>query len=68
MSFFSIYTSVFFTLYTISISHEFKILHNKIDHLTQETKELKNLYYSQIPLNKNKNKDEDDTLLNKFKI
>ena len=66
MSFFAIYTSVFFTLYTFSISYEFKILHNKMDHLTQETKELKNLYYSQIQLNKNK--DEDDELLNKFKI
>ena len=69
-AFFAIYTGVFFTLYSYAIGYEFKILHNKIDYLTQETIQLKNLYNANIVNNGNlTNKDNiDDKLLYKYKI
>ena len=39
--FFPIYTGVFFTLYTISIGHEFNILHNRVSHIQKNNDLLK---------------------------
>ncbi len=39
--FFPIYTGVFFTLYTISISHEFKMLNNKISFIQNDNNLIK---------------------------
>jgi|LauGreDrversion4_2_1035121.scaffolds.fasta_scaffold27007_4 hypothetical protein len=47
-SFFAIYTGVLFTLYSHAVSHEFNRLNIKIDYLTQETQQLKNLYNENI--------------------
>lgn len=63
-SFFAVYTGVFLTLFSYAIGHEFSILHNKIDYLTQETNKLK-ISCNHNLLNKDKPNDE---LFNKFKI
>ena len=63
-SFFSIYTGFFLTLTAYSISHEFSILNNKINYLTQETNKLNKLYHSHL----NKDMNNDDKLLDKYKI
>jgi hypothetical protein len=39
--FFPIYTGVFFTLYTISISHEFNILNTRVSHIQKNNELLK---------------------------
>uniref|UniRef100_A0A6C0I650 Uncharacterized protein n=1 Tax=viral metagenome TaxID=1070528 RepID=A0A6C0I650_9ZZZZ len=69
-SFFTIYTGLFLTLCSYGLDYEFKILHNKIDYLTQETIQLKNLYNANIINNPNvTNKDIiDNKLLDKYKI
>ena len=40
-SFFPIYTGFFFTLYTISISHEFRMLNNKIFYIQNHNNLIK---------------------------
>lgn len=41
-TFFAVYTGVFFTLYTYSISHEFKSISNKLNSLNAQNVNINN--------------------------
>jgi len=41
-TFFAVYTGIFFTLYTYSISHEFKTIQNKLNVLNNQNTTINN--------------------------